>query len=165
MIDGRTGLHIWADRVESASGEQSDLRDRIVRETAAHLSPRVLFAEVLRESERREPPRDAYAALMRARAELLANGRLPTLRESVRQHSFGALAAFERDLVKERTMAGLAAAAARGRQGGRRPVVTPSKLERARALLAQGLNVREAATRLKIGKTALYDALANANSS
>lgn len=77
-------------------------------------------------------------------------------------HVFGALAAFERDLVKERTMAGLAAAAARGRQGGRRPVVTPGKLERARALLAQGLNVREAATRLKIGKTALYDALANA---
>jgi len=71
LIDGRTGLHIWADRVESAPGEQSDLRDRIVRETAAHLSPRVLFAEVLRESERREPPRDAYAALMRARAELL----------------------------------------------------------------------------------------------
>ncbi len=62
-------------------------------------------------------------------------------------------------------MAGLAAAAARVRQGGRRPVVTPSKLERARPLLAQGLNVREAATRLKIGKTALYDALANANSS
>jgi DNA invertase Pin-like site-specific DNA recombinase len=80
-------------------------------------------------------------------------------------HVFGALAAFERDLVKERTMAGLAAAAARGRHGGRRPVVTPGKLERARALLAQGLNVREAATRLKIGKTALYDALANANSS
>jgi DNA invertase Pin-like site-specific DNA recombinase len=78
-------------------------------------------------------------------------------------HVFGALAAFERDLVKERTMAGLLAAA-RGRQAGRRPVVTPGKLERARALLAQGLNVREAATRLKIGKTALYDALANAKS-
>jgi hypothetical protein len=44
-------------------------------------------------------------------------------------------------------MAGLVAAAARGRQGGRRPVVTPGKLERARALLAQGLNVREAATK------------------
>ena len=39
-------------------------------------------------------------------------------------HVFGALAAFERDLVKERTMAGLVAAAARGRQGGRRSVVT-----------------------------------------
>ncbi len=71
LIDGRTGLHIWADRVDCAPGEQNDLRDRIVRETAAHLSPRVLIAEVLRESERREPPRDAYAALMRARAELL----------------------------------------------------------------------------------------------
>ncbi len=71
LIDGRTGLHIWADRLESASGEQGDLRDRIVRETAAHLSPRVLIAVVLRDSERREPPRDAYVALMRARAELL----------------------------------------------------------------------------------------------
>ena len=70
LIDGRTGLHIWADRLESATGEQS-VRDRIVRETAAHLSPRVLIAEVLRESEQREPPRDAYAALMRARAEML----------------------------------------------------------------------------------------------
>ncbi len=71
LIDGRTGLHIWADRVEAAAGEHRELRDRIVSETAARLSPRVLIAEVLRESERPEPPRDAYAALMRAKAELL----------------------------------------------------------------------------------------------
>jgi TolB-like protein/DNA-binding SARP family transcriptional activator len=71
LIDGRTGLHIWADRVQAAAAEHRELRDRIVRETAARLSPRVLIAEVLRESERREPPRDAYAALMRAKAELL----------------------------------------------------------------------------------------------
>jgi TolB-like protein len=71
LIDGRTGLHIWADRVEAATGEPRELRDRIVSETAARLSPRVLIAEVLRESEQREPPRDAYAALMRAKAELL----------------------------------------------------------------------------------------------
>ena len=70
LIDGRTGLHIWADRVEAA-GERRELRDRIVRETAAHLSPRVLIAEILRESGEREPPRNAYAALMRAKAELL----------------------------------------------------------------------------------------------
>ena len=62
---------------------------------------------------------------------------------------FGALAAFERDLVRERTKAGLAAAAARGRQGGRKPVVTSDKLARAQALLANGLTVREAATRVK----------------
>jgi DNA invertase Pin-like site-specific DNA recombinase len=38
-------------------------------------------------------------------------------------HVFGALAEFERDLVRERTNAGLAAARARGRKGGRRPVL------------------------------------------
>lgn len=74
-------------------------------------------------------------------------------------HVFGALGQFERDLIRERTCAGLAAAIARGRRGGRKPVVTADKLERAKALLAKGLRVREAAMRLKIGKTALYEAL------
>src|SRR5271165_3971423 len=74
-------------------------------------------------------------------------------------HVFGALGQFERDLIRERTRAGLSAAAARGRRGGRKPVVTADKLERAKALLEKGLTVREAAVRLKIGKTALYAAL------
>lgn len=75
-------------------------------------------------------------------------------------HLFGALGQFERDLIQERTRAGLAAAAAaRGRKGGRKPVVTGEKLERARAIIGKGLTVREAATRLKVGKTALYEAL------
>ena len=74
-------------------------------------------------------------------------------------HLFGALGQFERDLIQERTRAGLAAAAARGRKGGRKPVVTGEKLERARAIIAKGLTVREAATRLRVGKTALYAAL------
>jgi len=65
----------------------------------------------------------------------------------------------ERDLIRERTNAGLSAAAARGRKGGRKPVVTAEKLQRAREHIANGLNVREAAVRLKIGKTALYAAL------
>lgn len=63
---------------------------------------------------------------------------------------FGALAEFERDLIRERTTADLAAA--RGRKGGRKPVVTPDKLLRARSFIDQGLTVREAAARLKIGK-------------
>ena len=74
-------------------------------------------------------------------------------------HLFGALGQFERDLIRERTRAGLAAAAARGRKGGRKPVVSADKLARARSMVAKGLTVREAATRLKIGKTALYEAL------
>ena len=38
-------------------------------------------------------------------------------------------------------------------------MVTQERLDKARTLLDQGLNVREAAIRLKIGKTALYTAL------
>jgi DNA invertase Pin-like site-specific DNA recombinase len=75
-------------------------------------------------------------------------------------HLFGALGQFERDLIQERTRAGLAAAAARGRKGGRKPVITADKLARARAIIVKGLTVREAATRLKVSKTALYEALA-----
>ena len=74
-------------------------------------------------------------------------------------HLFAALGQFERDLIRERTRAGLVAAAARGRRGGRQPVVTAEKLRRAQDLVAKGLSVRDAAVRLKIGKTALYEAL------
>jgi DNA invertase Pin-like site-specific DNA recombinase len=74
-------------------------------------------------------------------------------------HLFGALGQFERDLIQERTRAGLIAAAARGRRGGRKPVVTAERLKRARVMIERGLTVRDAAVRLKIGKTALYDAL------
>jgi len=75
-------------------------------------------------------------------------------------HIFGALGQFERDLIQERTRAGLAAAAARGRKGRRKPAVTEEKLRRAREHIAKGLTVREAAMRVKVGKTALYEALA-----
>lgn len=53
-------------------------------------------------------------------------------------HVFAALAEFERDLIRERTQAGLAAARARGRQGGRPTVMTPDKIAVARELYANG---------------------------
>ena len=46
-------------------------------------------------------------------------------------HVFGALGQFERDLIRDRTRAGLTAAAARGRKGGRKPV-TAEVLRKAR---------------------------------
>jgi DNA invertase Pin-like site-specific DNA recombinase len=49
-------------------------------------------------------------------------------------HVFGALAEFERDLIMERSSAGLAAARARGRHGGRPTVMTPQKLAIAREM-------------------------------
>lgn len=74
-------------------------------------------------------------------------------------HIFAALADFERSLIRERTKAGLEVAAARGRKGGRRSVVTPGVLKRARDMMDKGLTVRQAAAALKIGKTPLYEAL------
>jgi len=79
-------------------------------------------------------------------------------------HPFGAPARFERDLIRGRTRAGPGAAAARGRKGGRRAVVTAEKLERAEMPIGKGLTILEAAARMKVGKTALYDAI-NADTS
>ena len=58
-------------------------------------------------------------------------------------HLFGALAQFERDLIRERTHAGLQAAEEHGRRGGRQAVVTSEKLAKARQHPAAGLNVRK----------------------
>jgi DNA invertase Pin-like site-specific DNA recombinase len=49
-------------------------------------------------------------------------------------HIFGALAEFERDIIRERTQAGLTAARARGRKGGRPKALTPKKAQMAEAL-------------------------------
>lgn len=72
---------------------------------------------------------------------------------------FSALANLKRDLVSEQTKIGLMAAAAEGRQPGRRTVITPEKLAEARQMVASGASVREAATAIDVGKTALYNAL------
>ena len=72
-------------------------------------------------------------------------------------HVFGALAEFERDLVKERTNAGLAAARSRGRVGGRKPVLTGKKAEAALALYgSKTVTVSEICSTLGISRTSLY---------
>src|SRR5512143_384322 len=55
-------------------------------------------------------------------------------------HVFGALAEFERDLVRERTQAGLTAARARGRLGGRPRALDPRKVAIAQALYRDKTN-------------------------
>jgi DNA invertase Pin-like site-specific DNA recombinase len=70
---------------------------------------------------------------------------------------FGALAEFERGLLRERTMAGLAAARARGRRGGRPPALSAEDLAHARALLADpAITVAQAAKRLGVAPSTLY---------
>jgi DNA invertase Pin-like site-specific DNA recombinase len=72
-------------------------------------------------------------------------------------HIFGALAEFERDLIKERTQAGLDAARERGRKGGRPKALTEKKLAMARALYADNRNtINEICNTLNISKTSLY---------
>lgn len=72
------------------------------------------------------------------------------------------IAAFEKDLIRERTMAGLQAARDRGRVGGRPPKVTPEKLEWARSMLAEGSTKTAVARALEISRPTLYDHLERA---
>src|SRR5215213_2883338 len=76
-------------------------------------------------------------------------------------HVFGALAEFERDLIRERTHAGLAAARARGRLGGRpRKLTDPKQLELARSLYAGGqIDVATICRTLGISRATLYRAV------
>jgi DNA invertase Pin-like site-specific DNA recombinase len=72
-------------------------------------------------------------------------------------HLFAALAEFERSIIKERTMAGLAAARSRGRRGGRPPSLNAKDLAAAKALLSDpGITVEEVAKRLKVSPATLY---------
>lgn len=73
---------------------------------------------------------------------------------------FASLAEFERELIRERTCAGLAAARARGRVGGRRPGLSP-QAQRTAIIAAtlyqeQQLSVREIAESLRISKVTRY---------
>ncbi len=70
---------------------------------------------------------------------------------------FGGLAEFERELIRERVMAGLSAARARGRKGGRKPIFTPSKLRRAQAAMAhRDTSVVALCEELQVSRAALY---------
>jgi len=77
-------------------------------------------------------------------------------------HVFGALAEFEADLTRERTNAGLAAARTRGRRGGRRPVMSPAKINAARQMhAARQHTVNEIAQILGVNRASVYRALAD----
>lgn len=70
---------------------------------------------------------------------------------------FAALAEFERELIRERTIAGLAAARARGRNGGRKPKMTPAKLRLAQATMGKkGTIVADLCDELGISSQTLY---------
>ncbi|MGU3540406.1 recombinase family protein [Methylobacterium sp. A54F] len=72
-------------------------------------------------------------------------------------HIFGALAEFERSIIRERTMAGLRAARARGRLGGRPRLLSTADIDVAKVLLRDGtLTVSGVAERLGVTASTLY---------
>jgi len=76
-------------------------------------------------------------------------------------HLFAALAEFERNLIRERTVAGLKAARARGRKGGRPAKLSAKEIKTIRALLKTAdIPVAEIA-RFGVARSTLYRAVLN----
>jgi len=72
-------------------------------------------------------------------------------------HLFASLAQFERNLIRERTRAGLVSARARGRKGGRPPKLGPKELREIRALLRDpDVTVSSIAKRYGVSRVTLY---------
>lgn len=72
-------------------------------------------------------------------------------------HLFAALAEFERNLISERTKAGLAAARARGRFGGRKPKLDAKQIQRIKVLLGDpAVSVADLARDYGVSRTTIY---------
>ena len=71
-------------------------------------------------------------------------------------HVMASLAQMERELLIERTRAGLAAAKKRGRVGGRKRLMTASKVEAAKRLISEGMPPRDIAQSLGVSVPTLY---------
>ncbi|MEP1637254.1 recombinase family protein [Ascidiaceihabitans sp.] len=71
-------------------------------------------------------------------------------------HVVAAIAEFERDLIRERTQAGLKAAKAKGRVGGRPRQMTEEKINAVRELLSSGTAVKDAAAAVGVSVPTLY---------
>lgn len=70
-----------------------------------------------------------------------------------------AFAEFEREIMRSRTIDGLAAARARGRKGGRKPAMTQSKIQTAKSMYEQGKQIKEIAEVLGVSRPTIYRAL------
>jgi DNA invertase Pin-like site-specific DNA recombinase len=74
-------------------------------------------------------------------------------------HMFAALAEYARALIQERILAGIAAARARGRKGGRRPKLSPEQQRDAADMAQRGLAITKIAQMLGVSHHTVYKAL------
>lgn len=81
-------------------------------------------------------------------------------------HVFAALAEFERNLIRERTQAGLAAARARGRAGGRKPKLDTQQIREIKRLMSDPtIPVSQIAQRYKVSRTTIYKVASRSHAS
>jgi len=157
-LRGAGCLKIFADRISGASRERSGLDacfeylragdcllvwrlDRLAR-SLAHL---LEIVESLKSLE------VGLRSLNEGLDTSSANGRLIF-------QVFGAIAEFERNLLIERTQAGLKSARARGRVGGRPRVLSPAQIEKGRALYGgTSLSIGEICEELGISRSSFYN--------
>ena len=79
-------------------------------------------------------------------------------------HLFGALAEFEREMIRERTRAGLKAARARGHKGGRPRKLDASSVNMAKLLISEGsTSVTEICRTLRVSRSTLYRCIGKNN--
>jgi len=74
---------------------------------------------------------------------------------------FAALASYERDIIKERTLAGLAAARSRGRVGGRQPKLSTKQKYQMKTLIESGTPVSEVAKTFGLSRSTVYNYINN----
>lgn len=81
-------------------------------------------------------------------------------------HIFGALAEFERGMIRERTIAGLQSARAKGRVGGRPPVMNADDIAASKAMLADpDITVKQIAERMGVSVSTIYKHIPSARAS
>ena len=71
-------------------------------------------------------------------------------------HLFAAFAEFERNLIKERSAAGRAAARARGRLGGRPEKLEAKDIEMMKSLIENGTSIKDVAEKWGVSRTTIY---------
>ncbi len=70
LIDGKTGHHVWAERIDRQIGDIFELQDELSQRIAANIAPEISRAEYQRSIASRQTDLDAWDYLLRGRAEL-----------------------------------------------------------------------------------------------
>lgn len=160
LAAGVDGRHLFEDKASGSRGDRTGLADAL-----AFLQPGdCLVVWKLDRLGRSLPHLLATVGDLKARGvafrSLTEQMDTTTPQGEFLFHVFGALAQFERSLIQERVQAGLAAAARRGRRGGRPTAIDPEKLAAVTVALEGGATKAAVCRTFGIKRSTLIDSLA-----